>query len=277
MNDSRSPAPPKRRQFLRETRALADIARMTFPLLGAAIASKRPANDTRIMLLPGFGADDNSMRPLQFFLARSGYLAEGWGLGRNLAGMNLAHDASVLSDGWSVDPDHPYRGEEAVPYLADRVVERIEARAAEIGDSFTLIGWSLGGYLAREAARDLPALVDHVITLGSPVVGGPKYTATAPTFRKRGLDLDYIEAEVARREQRPIEQPVTAIYSKSDAIVDWPATIDRFSPNVEHIEVDAAHLGLAFNRRVWDLVLQALHDRCGESGAEEPAPDSRFA
>ena len=75
----------------------------------------------------------------------------------------------------------------------------------------------------------------------------------------------------------PIEQPVTAIYSKSDAVVDWPATIDRFSPNVEHIEVDAAHLGLAFNRRVWDLVLQALHDRCGESGAEEPAPDSRFA
>ena len=122
MNDSRPPAPPKRLHFIRETRALADFAGMTLPLLGAAIASRRAANGTRIMLLPGFGADDHSMRPLQFFLAKSGYTTEGWGLGRNLAGMNLAHDADALSDGWSIDPDRPWKGEEAVPFLADRVV-----------------------------------------------------------------------------------------------------------------------------------------------------------
>ena len=115
-----------------------------------------------------------------------------------------------------------------------------------------------GGYLAREAARDLPDKVDRVITLGSPIIGGPKYTAAAPFFMKRGLDLDWIEQEVLRRESRPIQQPVTAIYSKSDAIVSWHATVDHHNENVEHIEVDAAHVGLAFNPTVWAHIIDAL-------------------
>lgn len=274
MNANRSPAPPKRLAFIREARAFADATRMSLPLLGAALSSRKPSTGTRVMLLPGFGADDYSMKPLQYFLERSGHAAEGWGLGRNLAGMNLDHCVDDLSEGWPVDRSRPYNGEAAVPYLADRVVERIEARAAESGQTFTLIGWSLGGYLAREAARDLPEVVDRVITLGSPIVGGPKYTATAGTFRKRGLDLDWIEEEIEKREARPIEQPITAIYSKSDAIVDWVAAIDRRSPNVEHVEVDGAHLGLAFNPRVWRIVLDSLRDddECAKGGPEDSHP-----
>lgn len=97
-----------------------------------------------------------------------------------------------------------------------------------------------------------------MITLGSPVVGGPKYTAAAPAFTRRGLDLDWIEEEVTRREERPIRQPVTAIFSKSDAIVDWGAAIDHHSPNVTHVEIDAAHLGLVYNPTVWRIVLDVL-------------------
>lgn len=50
----------------------------------------------------------------------------------------------------------------------------------------------------------------------------------------------------ATREERPIPQPITAIYSKSDAVVSWPAAIDHRSRKVTHIEVNAAHLGLVF-------------------------------
>ena len=74
-----------------------------------------------------------------------------------------------------------------------------------------LIGWSLGGYLAREAAREDPDLVHQVITLGSPVVGGPKYT---------------LVAQVAARNSVPLRTPVVAIYSR-DAVVAWEACIDR--------------------------------------------------
>lgn len=279
MNPSRPPSPPGRLGIFREARAFADFACMSAPLLGATLSSKKPATGKRIMLLPGFGADDYSMLPLRYFLERKGYEVEGWGLGRNLAGMNLEHSIDDLSDSWPVDPERPYNGEAAVPYLADRVVERVKARAEEAGQPLTLIGWSLGGYLAREAARDLPTLVDHVITLGSPIIGGPKYTATAANFRKRGLDLDWIEEEVARRNETLIEQPITAIFSKSDAIVDWPATIDQVNPNVEHIEVNAAHMGLAFNHGVWKLILRALRDQSddNEPCTEEPLADSGFA
>ena len=121
-----------------------------------------------------------------------------------------------------------------------------------------LIGWSLGGYICREAARDLPDIVDRVVTFGSPTKGGPKYTAAADFFRKRGMDLDWIEEEVAARESNPIQQPITAIYSRSDGIVDWRACIDHHSPNVRHVEVNAAHLGMGFNPAVWKQVKQAL-------------------
>ena len=122
----------------------------------------------------------------------------------------------------------------------------------------SLVGWSLGGYMAREVARDLPGIVERVVTMGSPTVGGPKYTAAARFFNRNGMDLDWIEREIARRESRPIAQPITAIVSKTDAIVDWNAAIDRSSPRVEHIELDAAHLGMGFNLDVWSCVLAAL-------------------
>jgi hypothetical protein len=40
------------------------------------------------------------MRPLRGYLKRMGFQAAGWGLGKNLAGLNLAHALDDLSDGW---------------------------------------------------------------------------------------------------------------------------------------------------------------------------------
>jgi pimeloyl-ACP methyl ester carboxylesterase len=95
--------------------------------------------------------------------------------------------------GWDLGRNH---GE--VPDLLPLVAERLEALARDEGRPIRLIGWSLGGYLAREAAPERPGAAHQVITLGSPVVGGPKYTAVAGAYRRRGIDLDAIEAEVTR-------------------------------------------------------------------------------
>lgn len=79
----------------------------------------------------------------------------------------------------------------SVPYLVDRFYDRVLERHAATGKTISLIGWSLGGVLAREVARDLPELVDRVITMGTLVSGGPKYTAAAPVLLRRGQDLDW--------------------------------------------------------------------------------------
>mgnify|MGYP001823323952 CR=1 FL=1 len=249
---------PRRMALWQETRVIGDFVKMLGPLAAAQIRSRASHREKLIVLVPGFGSDDRYMSPLRHYLGRRGYQAEGWGLGKNLAGIDLSHTLEDLSSAWHFSPKPDYRGEASVPYLCDRLTDRVRIRHQAVGYPVTLIGWSLGGYLCREVARDLPDIVEKVITLGSPTIGGPKYTAAAPFFRKRGMDLDWIEREIKRREEQPISQPVTAIYSKSDAIVNWRAALDHHSPNVDHIEVNAAHLGMGFNPEIWSLVLQSL-------------------
>ena len=251
-------APPDPRRLWREARTVFDIARMVAPLAGAQLRPRRSRAAAPVILLPGFRSDDRYLAPLRHYLKRHGFRAEGWGLGTNLAGTNLPHTLDDLSERWQVTERPDYRGEASVPYLCDRFMDRVRERADALGAPISLVGWSLGGYVAREAARDLPDLIDRVITLGSPTIGGPKYTAAAIYFRRLGMDLDWIEEEIARREDRPITQPVTAIYSKSDAIVSWPAAMDHHSERVTHIEVNAPHLGLGFNPTVWRHILRAL-------------------
>lgn len=256
-------SPPKKVKWLGESRTLLDIGSMAVSFVESAFEANVGEDSLPIIMFPGFASDERYMRPLGWYLQSMGYQTEGWGLGTNLAGANLDHTLEDLSPGWNVepmpnyDPDN-YKGEGGVPFLCDQAIKRVQQRSQELGSKVILIGWSLGGYLAREVARDLPQEVAQVITLGAPVVGGPKYTTAAPLFKRRGFDLDWIERESAKRVSIPIEQPITAIFSKSDAVVDWRAAIDKTSPNVEHIRVNAPHLGMGFKRQIWRLVVAAL-------------------
>lgn len=253
-------SPPTRGAMLRETRAVLDLLRMAPALLrpSCRLAAERTR---RILVLPGFGADDRATWPLRRYLARRGHRVEGWGLGRNLAGLDIPHRLEDVSAGWRFAPRATYRGEAGVPLLCDRVVARVRERSRQHGEPLVLIGWSLGGTIAREVARELPEAVARVVTLGSPVRGGPKYTAAARLFRERGMDLDWIEREVEKREATPIRVPVTAIVSPSDGVVGLGAAIDRRNPRVEHVALDAAHLGLCVNPDVWAQLDRILAER----------------
>jgi len=184
-----------------------------------------------VLVVPGFASDDSWTRSLRGFLRAVGFDARGWGLGRNHG---------------------------RVPELIPALVAKTAAIADESGRTIRLVGWSLGGYLAREVARERPDLVDRVVTLGAPVVGGPKYTASAPMYLKKGYDLDEIERDVADREATPIRVPIEAIYSRSDGIVAWGACIDHRSSNVRHHKVFSSHLGLVASPMVYRLVVERL-------------------
>jgi pimeloyl-ACP methyl ester carboxylesterase len=128
-----------------------------------------------------------------------------------------------------------------------------------MGARVTLIGWSLGGVIVREVARDHPDLVREVITLGTPVVGGPKYTRVGALFASReNVDLDRLEQQMHERNLRPIACPLTCIYSKTDGVVAWRATIDEYNPHARNIHVPGSHLGLAFNPLVWRVIARTL-------------------
>ena len=249
-------SPPSKLSLARESLFWVDI--LSLPSAFLTEKAKNITDRPPVTVIPGLGASDRSMRPLRAYLRRKGYAPEGWGLGLNLGGMGKLTDLNQLSDRWNVDRDHPHVGEGEVPHMCDLMTERVKARADNLGRPISLVGWSLGGYIAREVARDLPQEVNRVITLGSPAFGGPKYTSAAALYRKRDFDLDWLESEVLKRFDTPITQPVTNIYSKRDGVVGWTAARDELSPDVTHIEVNCAHIALGLNKTVWGHVVEAL-------------------
>lgn len=252
---------PTRFALAKEARVIGDALRMVQRLLVGARRTSGSSQTLRtapVITLPGFGAGELSMRALRSYLGRFGVQSEDWGLGRNLAGLDIPHRLEDISAGWELEPLEQYRREGGVSLLCDRMVERVRLRASETGQRFTLIGWSLGGTIAREVARDAPECVERVITLGSPVVGGPKYTAAADRLTRGGLDLDWIERQVERRSTRPIAPPITAIVSPSDGVVGYGAAIDNKPGSIEHRVIDISHLGMPINPRVWDVIVDVL-------------------
>jgi pimeloyl-ACP methyl ester carboxylesterase len=223
---TRSISPPPPRLLLGEVRGALEPARLLLRL--PLLATLPRGNGARVLVLPGYGAGDASTAVLQTFLKLLGYRAFGWKLGRNTG--NVAK-------------------------LLPHVLERME----EISPGpVHLVGWSLGGYIAREAARERPERVRSVITLGSPVVGGPKYTTVAERYRRQGIDLDELERLVDARYDKPLCTPVTAIFSKADGVVAWEACIDRRSIGIEHVEVGTTHIGLGFSPEVFSIIAERL-------------------
>ena len=140
------------------------------------------------------------------------------------------------------------------------VLTEVSRSLREDGEQLTLIGWSLGGVVARLVAMQRGDAVREVITLGTPVEGGPKYTSAGAYYAKsRGIDLDAFEQHVHSMNQRGLDAPLTVIYSRTDAIVSWRAAVDRYNPHARHVEVESSHVGLGFNAEVWRIIARVLH------------------
>jgi pimeloyl-ACP methyl ester carboxylesterase len=224
---------PSRRAALRDPIGAAFEPTLLL-LNGPRLAVQPRGRGGVVYVLPGFGASDTSTVPLRAYLRGLGYDARGWELGRNtgdVGGYALA------------------------------MIERIERDVAATNQKVPLVGWSLGGVVAREVARERPDLVERVITFGSPVVGGPRYTRVGRAYEARGYDMATVEAVIAERERRPIRVPITAIHTRGDGVVSWRACIDSTSPDVENIEVRTTHFGLGLHHEVYSIVARKLAGR----------------
>jgi pimeloyl-ACP methyl ester carboxylesterase len=229
LDDRPIEAPAFPGNLVRESQVVVDVARL---LLRAPDLLAQPRGDgDPVLVLPGYGAGDGATWLLRGYLRWLGYDARGWDLG-----VNRGH----------------------VPALVPLVIARVLAFVQERAMPVSLVGWSLGGVIAREAMRERPDVVTRVVTLGTPVVGGPKYTSAGAVYRRRGYDLEDIETRARAREAVPLTRPVTAIFTRGDGIVAWRACIDRHNAVVEHVEVTGTHIGLAMNPDVWRIVAQRL-------------------
>lgn len=193
-----------------------------------------PRGEGPVLVLPGMGVGDLSTLSLRRYLRALGHDARGWGLGRH-----RPDAARTLS----------------------RLLPRLEELAATARRPVALVGWSLGGVVARELARLRPDLVRRVITLGAPVVGGVRHTAIAGLFRLQGWDLDEVARRVEAASAVPIRVPVTAIWSRRDGIVAWQACVDSRTPGAENLEASSCHWGLGLDPEVLLAVAERLAPR----------------
>ena len=236
--------PPALRWFVTEPlRGAVSLARLPF---ARTLLSDAPRGDGRgVLVLPGLLADDVSTGPLRRFLRGLDHRVYGWGLGRNRG------PTREVIDG--------------LPRRLQHVIDRT-------GQPVSLVGWSLGGILAREMARRQPDLVQQVITLASPYMGDESTPTRADAAYRRGSreHVSSTTSDSQKRVREPIPVPSTSVYSRTDGIVHWRACIEPETSTHENIEVRAGHLGIGVDAAVLWLLADRLAQPLGEWAPFQP-------
>ena len=198
-----------------------------------------------VVVVPGFLASDWYLLEMYFWLGRIGYRPYLSRIGKNA---------------------------ECLDVLLDRLRATIGTAIASTGRRAHLVGHSLGGMLARAAAVRWPEQIASVITLGSPFRGIRSHPlvmqasgAVRARIRMRPHNRNRpdcytgscdCEAVRALRTPLPDPMPQSAIYTKTDGIVDWRVCVSD-DPATD-VEVAGTHIGLAWNPAVYRTIARHL-------------------
>lgn len=208
-------------------------------------ASHKRGDGHPVVLYPGLASDKRAFSALRKRCETLGFPTLDWG-----RGFNTGPKGNV--DAWMGDLAHD-TSELLAPY----------------SKKATLIGWSLGGFYAREVAKLLRSQVRQVITMGTPFNDGIEHTNVAWIFRMLNGTAPLIDAAMSARLRTPPPVPTTSIYSRGDGVVAWQSCRDNTqNPRTENVEVSGSHIGMGWNSAVIDVVCKRLSKRL-------PRPSSR--
>jgi pimeloyl-ACP methyl ester carboxylesterase len=198
-----------------------------------------------VMLIPGFLAGDTSLSVMAGWLDRMGHRPHRSGIACNVG-------------------------------CSDRALDALEARAERIagdaGRPLALIGHSRGGHFAKALGHRRPDLVSRVIALGSGLdtafdisiptraaVAAVRWVHVQTTDRvaKNGCFTDTCRCRFTQdfAGEFPASVPLVSIYSRGDGVVWWEACTVPYAQNVE---VTGSHIGLAYNRKAYRVIGDAL-------------------
>jgi pimeloyl-ACP methyl ester carboxylesterase len=192
------------------------------------LGERGPEDGPKVMVVPGFVANDRTTLGLQRALAAAGYRVAGWGLGLNKG----------------VRPD-----------TLERLAARVEAFGQ--GGKVILVGWSLGGVFARELAKVRPDLVEKVVTMGSPFSGNMRANNVWRLYEwiaGHPVDKPPIEADLAQKP--PV--PTLALWSRKDGIVSVRSARGLPQESDRQVELDCSHMGFGVSGRAYPKIIEAL-------------------
>jgi len=194
------------------------------------LGERGPEDGPKLMVIPGFVANDRTTLGLQRALAAAGWRVTGWGLGLNKG----------------VTPD-----------MLERITARIEVFGG--GGKIALVGWSLGGVFAREVAKRRPDLIERVVTLGSPFSGDPRGNNVWRLYEwVAGHPVDAPPIQAILHEKPPV--PTLALWSRRDGIVSIACARGQEGESDKRIELDCTHMGFAVSGRTYPKLIEAIRN-----------------
>ena len=194
------------------------------------LGERGPAGGEKVMVLPGFLANDRTTLGLQRALADAGYRVTGWGMG--------------LNDG--VKPDS-----------LDRLSGQVDRFGG--GSPVMLVGWSLGGVFARELAKARPELVSRVVTLGSPFSGDPHDNNVWRLYELiSGHKVDAPPIEGDLRAKPPV--PTLVLWSRGDGVIAPACARGGEAESDRQVELDCGHMAFAVSSAAYPKIIAAIRD-----------------
>jgi hypothetical protein len=187
-------------------------------------------NGQPVIVVPGFLAPDMSTGRLRDFLIRQDFAPVSWTGGINLGPMRRVMAA---------------------------VQDQIRETAERAGRPVSLVGISLGGTIARQAAKSCPDSLARVITVVSPI-RMPVVTPLAPLAQAAALLWDAEEVRNLAAITEPPPVPLTAIVSRDDGIIERAACWPQVSAQVEVVEVGGAHMSICSSPDVQRIIADRL-------------------
>lgn len=194
------------------------------------LAADHDGEGRPVIVLPGLFTSDARTAMARRVLRKANYRAYGWGLGF------------------------------AAPVREDTLLrfgQRVDEIVTREGAPVALIGWSLGGLIAREYAKVAPEKVDKVVTLGSPIAGDPRHNRAWRAYEwAAGHSVDDMPLTVVRERKPPVE--TIAIWSAADGII--PPHASRGEPHMHDraVEVSCGHLSMMNAPEALSAILTAL-------------------
>lgn len=196
----------------------------------AGLAHAKAEIPRPVMLLPGFGTKPARMRQMARELERAGHRVSDWGLGFNFGPT-----------------------EERFEYL----LSRIEAMARKEREPLALVGWSLGGIFAREAAKHAPHAVSKVITLGTPFSVNRRANNAWRAYQWiTGHEVEQAPVAEDLAEKPPV--PTIAIWSPRDGVVHPRSACGRPGERDRAVALRCTHLAFSNHPEVIAEVLRQL-------------------
>lgn len=223
--------PPALHMLIREAGAL--VMMQALARFGSEISVPVAAEPRLTMVIPGFMASDSSTARMRRSLVTSGQPAFGWAQGRN----------------WGITED-----------ILERIDARVTAIQGETGlhNPVNLVGWSLGGLIAREYSKFAPNRVAKVITLGSPFSGNIRANNAWRAYEFiAGHKVDETPISANLKEKPPV--PTFAFWSHQDGIVSPNSARGKNDESDVRIEMDCTHMAFVSKPSAISAVADALY------------------